>query len=66
MALQLDYDARTLLALAGEARWAELRASGTQAALARGVLGAPSYFVGEELFRGQDRLDFLGRRPERG
>lgn len=28
-------------------------------ALARGVFGAPTYAVGEELFWGQDRLDYL-------
>lgn len=63
---EVGLDAEALLALAGEARWAELRASDTQAALARGVFGAPSYAVGEELFWGQDRLDFLERRLMRG
>jgi carboxymethylenebutenolidase len=33
----------------------------TQEALARGVFGAPSYVLGEEIFWGQDRLDFLDR-----
>ena len=63
---EVGLDAHTLLALAGATRWAQLRASDTQAALARGVFGAPSYVVGEELFWGQDRLDFLERRLERG
>ncbi|MDB5984471.1 MAG: putative 2-hydroxychromene-2-carboxylate isomerase, partial [Pseudomonas sp.] len=27
--------------------------------IARGVFGAPSMFVGDELFFGQDRLDFV-------
>ncbi len=31
----------------------------TEEAVARGVFGAPSFFVGEELFFGQDRLDFV-------
>lgn len=31
----------------------------TEQALHRGVFGAPSMFVGEELFFGQDRLDFV-------
>ncbi|AXK52918.1 2-hydroxychromene-2-carboxylate isomerase [Pseudomonas idahonensis] len=31
----------------------------TEQALQRGVFGAPSMFVGEELFFGQDRLDFV-------
>ena len=34
----------------------------TDRALALGVFGAPTYAVGEELFWGQDRLDFLQRR----
>ena len=33
----------------------------TQEALARGVFGAPTYAYGDELFWGQDRLDFLER-----
>lgn len=31
----------------------------TEAAVARGVFGAPSFFVGDEMFFGQDRLDFV-------
>ncbi len=31
----------------------------TEAAVARGVFGAPTFFVGEEMFWGQDRLDFV-------
>ncbi|HSD41894.1 MAG TPA: 2-hydroxychromene-2-carboxylate isomerase [Burkholderiales bacterium] len=34
----------------------------TEEAIARGVFGAPSYVVGDEIFWGQDRLDFLDRR----
>ncbi len=33
--------------------------AGTDEAVARGVFGAPSFFVGERLFFGQDRLDFV-------
>ena len=35
-----------------------LRAN-TEAAVARGVFGAPTMFVGETMFFGQDRLDFV-------
>ena len=28
----------------------------------RGVFGAPTYAVGDELFWGQDRLDFVARK----
>jgi 2-hydroxychromene-2-carboxylate isomerase len=31
----------------------------TQAAVERGAFGAPTFFVGEEMFFGQDRLDFV-------
>jgi 2-hydroxychromene-2-carboxylate isomerase len=33
----------------------------TQEALERGVFGAPTYVYGDELYWGQDRLDFLDR-----
>ena len=31
----------------------------TEAAIKRGVFGAPTMFVGNEMFFGQDRLDFV-------
>jgi len=31
----------------------------TEEAVARGVFGAPTFFVGEQMFFGQDRLDFV-------
>lgn len=34
----------------------------TQEAIARGVFGAPTYVYRDELFWGQDRLDFLDRK----
>ncbi len=58
-------EAASLLERAKEPRWAERRASDTAAALRRGVFGAPSYVVGEEIFWGQDRLDFLDQRLAR-
>jgi carboxymethylenebutenolidase len=33
----------------------------TQAAIDAGVFGAPSYVVADEIFWGQDRLDFVER-----
>lgn len=36
----------------------ELRAN-TEEAVSRGVFGAPTFFVGEKMFFGQDRLDFV-------
>jgi 2-hydroxychromene-2-carboxylate isomerase len=31
----------------------------TQAAVERGIFGAPTFFVGNTMFWGQDRLDFV-------
>jgi 2-hydroxychromene-2-carboxylate isomerase len=36
----------------------ELRAN-TEEAVSRGVFGAPTFFVGDRMFFGQDRLDFV-------
>jgi 2-hydroxychromene-2-carboxylate isomerase len=41
---------------------AEKYAGLTREAIARGVFGAPTYVVEDELFWGQDRLDFLDRK----
>ena len=38
----------------------------TQLAIDAGVFGAPSYVIGNEIFWGQDRLDFVQRRLARG
>jgi carboxymethylenebutenolidase len=54
-------DAASLLDTAEDPRWAALRQADSEAALARGVFGAPAYVVGEEIFWGQDRLEFLER-----
>jgi 2-hydroxychromene-2-carboxylate isomerase len=37
----------------------------SEEAVARGVFGSPTYALGDELFWGQDRLDFLDRALER-
>jgi 2-hydroxychromene-2-carboxylate isomerase len=48
--------------LLGEAPNAKVRYDAfTREALARGVFGAPTYVYSNELFWGQDRLDFLDR-----
>lgn len=51
--------AEELMALAADpANKATLKAN-TDGAVARGVFGAPSFFVGDRLFFGQDRLDWV-------
>ena len=59
-------DADQVLKLGRDPRWAERRIADTEAALKRGVFGAPSYVIGEEIFWGQDRLGFVERRLVRG
>jgi 2-hydroxychromene-2-carboxylate isomerase len=44
--------------IVGDEVKAELRANSDEA-VARGVFGAPTFFVGEEMFFGNDRLDFV-------
>ena len=60
----LDPDA--VIHLGAEPRWTEMRTKDTRAALDRGVFGAPSYVIGDEIFWGQDRLFFVERRLARG
>jgi 2-hydroxychromene-2-carboxylate isomerase len=48
-------------AAAAVARGKAAYESNTQEALARQVFGAPTYAYRDELFWGQDRLDFLDR-----
>jgi 2-hydroxychromene-2-carboxylate isomerase len=59
-------DPAAVLALGTDPRWAEMRQADTAAALARGVFGAPSYVIGEDIFWGQDRLEFVAKRLARG
>jgi carboxymethylenebutenolidase len=58
----LGMDASAVMALGAEPRWAEMRAADSQAALDRGVFGAPSYVIEGEIFWGQDRLEFVEAR----
>jgi 2-hydroxychromene-2-carboxylate isomerase len=55
MALHIDYYASL------NSPWTHMGA-----ALDRGVFGAPSYVIGDDIFWGQDRLDFVERRLARG
>ena len=55
-------DGAKVLTLAAEPKWAERRIADSQAALARGVFGAPSYVIDGEIFWGQDRLEFVQKK----
>jgi 2-hydroxychromene-2-carboxylate isomerase len=61
VAAERGFDGGALLAAAeSDAIVARYQAE-TDAAIGRGIFGAPTYALGEELFWGQDRLDFLDR-----
>ncbi len=65
IATNLGLDAKELLeAAADDAVKAKLKAI-TGEAMDRGVFGAPTFFVGDEMFWGGDRLDDLERHLDR-
>ena len=51
------FDAAQFMAQIGQQAVKDPLKDNTQRAVERGVFGAPSFFVGDELFWGQDRLD---------
>lgn len=53
------FDARQLLERADAADMVAKLEAETQAAADRGVFGAPTMFVGVEMFFGNDRLNFV-------
>jgi len=53
------FDAAGLPALAGAQETKDRLKAVTQEAVDRGVFGAPTMFVGDEMFWGQDRLEFV-------
>jgi len=53
------FAAGELVAMAADPKIKDTLKQETERAVARGIFGAPSMFVGEELFFGQDRLDFV-------
>lgn len=53
------FDAPALLAMTQEQPVKDELKKLTEAAVARGIFGAPTMFVGDEMFWGQDRLDFV-------
>jgi 2-hydroxychromene-2-carboxylate isomerase len=52
-------DAAHILARAEDKRIKEILIELTTAAVARGVFGSPTFFVGDQMFFGQDRLDLV-------
>jgi 2-hydroxychromene-2-carboxylate isomerase len=52
-------DAAKLIAMADDPANKEKLKANTDEAVARGAFGAPTFFVGDEMHFGQDRLDFV-------
>ena len=53
------FDPQLFRALAADDEVKAILRQATEVAVARGVFGAPTCFVGDEMFFGQDRLDFV-------
>jgi 2-hydroxychromene-2-carboxylate isomerase len=53
------FDPAAMVALANAQSTKDALKAATEEAVARGVFGAPTFFVGEQMFWGQDRLDFV-------
>ncbi|MNW11367.1 2-hydroxychromene-2-carboxylate isomerase [compost metagenome] len=53
------FDPDTVLALAADEDVKTALKDNTEQAIRRGVFGVPSIFVDDQLFFGQDRLDFV-------
>jgi 2-hydroxychromene-2-carboxylate isomerase len=63
--VELGLDREELAAGSASAAVKEKLKANTEGAIERGAFGVPTFFVGEEMFWGQDRLDFLRREVER-
>src|SRR5699024_7133010 len=62
IARETGEDAEALLSRAADEDITRLYQRYTAEALATGVFGAPTYVIDDELFWGQDRLDFVRER----
>jgi 2-hydroxychromene-2-carboxylate isomerase len=56
---QAGFDPQALLALSSEQGVKDELKTLTEAAVQRGVFGAPTFFVADQMYWGQDRLDFV-------
>lgn len=56
---QAGFDAEAFAALVADPEVKADLLARTEASVARGVFGAPTFFVGKQMFFGQDRLDFV-------
>lgn len=56
---EAGFDAEAFMALVADTEVKARLVANTEEAVTRGAFGAPSCFVGDQLFFGQDRLDFV-------
>jgi 2-hydroxychromene-2-carboxylate isomerase len=56
---EAGFDVEAFTAMVGDAEVKAKLVSNTEEAVSRGVFGAPTCFVGEQMFFGQDRLEFV-------
>jgi 2-hydroxychromene-2-carboxylate isomerase len=56
---EAGFDPQAVLALSQDPEVKEQLKTVTRQAVARGVFGAPTFFVGDQMFWGQDRMDFV-------
>jgi 2-hydroxychromene-2-carboxylate isomerase len=56
---EAGFDAEAFMALVSDAEVKAKLVANTEEAVSRGVFGAPTFFVGEQMFFGQDRLEFV-------
>jgi 2-hydroxychromene-2-carboxylate isomerase len=59
IATSAGFDGDAIVADADSATVREELSAITERAIARGVFGAPTFFVGDEMFWGKDRIDFV-------
>ena len=65
VASALGVDPEHFIALADNAEVRQELIAETDAGLARGIFGAPTFVVGEEIFWGKDRMDFIDEELSR-
>jgi len=53
------FEPTAMISLCGEQTTKDALKAVTEEAISRGVFGAPTFFVGSEMFWGQDRLDWV-------
>ena len=60
-----SFDPAAMMAAIGTPEVKDKLKAVTEEAVARGVFGAPTFFVGKDMFWGQDRLDFVEEEAKR-